>query len=73
MLVQKTNDIADKMGAITFARARPKGAILFSKMGFEVLEKMDVDFSHFGAEGETSFLAMNREPRAKNDADAKLI
>ena len=69
ILTQKTNDVADAIGAATYARARPGGAALFRKMGYEVLERMDVDLADLGVEdgGKTSTFAMRRPPGAESD------
>jgi hypothetical protein len=73
MLTQKTNEVADEIGAATFVRARPAAAAVSQKIGFEILERIDFDLGNYGAEVEkTSCWAMRREPGAKSDNGATL-
>jgi hypothetical protein len=72
MITEKMNQIADSKEAPTYVRARPKIASLLRRMGYEVLEKYEVNLADYGGEGETAAYAMRREPGAKNDESARL-
>lgn len=73
LLTEKCNEVADAGGAATYARAQPGSANLFIQMGYEVLEKIDINMSDFGVEGgKTARFIMKREPNAKKQWGKKL-
>lgn len=72
MLTKKLNEIADSKGAATYIRARSPMASLARKLGYEVLERYEVNLAEYGGEGEWVGWAMKREPGAKSDESATL-
>lgn len=73
LLTEKCNAVADAVGAATYARAQPGAAALFVQMGFEILERIEIDLNELGAEGgKTGIYFLRREPGAKDQVGRQL-
>lgn len=73
VLTKRCNEVADAGNAATYVRAQPESAGLFIQMGFDILEKVEVNLNDLGAQGGwTTIFFMKRDPGASEMRGKKL-